>query len=152
MSLIFNCNHDNTENDIAEETLILDKTPNAECAFQGYFQGYQRKMVAVTTQDCPITGESNFLMTFWVPELCDKSTFFEAFRNGTGFAYQPENHNLTITHDSLETPIDFKSELVNKRQIEPAQSFALTDEFKVKLRIYYDDKFDSAFGNTATER
>ena len=148
MSLLFSCNDDS----ITQAPLLLDRTPNSECAFRGYFEGYESKMVAVTTSDCPFTYSSNFLMTFWVPELCNNSTFYEAYYNGIGVAYLPDYRNLNISHDSVVTPFDFGGDMISARQFGHSQSLVITDEFKVRLRIYYDEKFHNAFGNSATEK
>ena len=153
MSMIFDCDGDDDDNDGIMTTLFLDRSGNAECAFQGYFEGYEDKMVAVTTRDCPVSDQSSFLMTFWVPDICPNFMFFSAYHNGIGVAYQQINHNLSISFDSMPAPGSFADDLQKRtRDVTQASSFSLTDEFKVKLRIYYDDFFNTEFGATSTER
>ena len=46
------------------------------------------------TDDCPITENSNFLMTFWIPELCGISSSFFAYSNGIGVSNYNSNSYL----------------------------------------------------------
>ena len=153
MSMIFDCDGDDDDNDGIMTTLFLDRSGNSECAFQGYFEGYENKMVAVTTRDCPVSDRSSFLMTFWVPDICPNNMFFSAYHNGIGVAYQHNNHNLSVSVDSKNPPVSFAEDLQKRtRDATQASSFSLTDEFKVKLRIFYDDNFNTEFGATSTDR
>lgn len=45
MSMTFNCNYNVT----TEAKLLLDKAPDADCAFHGYFEGFESNMVALST-------------------------------------------------------------------------------------------------------
>ena len=155
MSMIFDCDGNDDDDDGIMTTLFLDRSGNSECAFQGYFEGYENKMVAVTTRDCPVSDRSSFLMTFWVPDICRTHTFFSAYHNGIGVAYQQNIHNLSISIgiDSKLPPVSFAEDLQKRtRDATQASSFSLTDEFKVKLRIFYDDNFNTEFGATSTDR
>ena len=55
--------------------------------------------------------------------------------------------------DSKVAPLELPKNVVNiASNVESVGSNSLTDEYVIKLRIYYDDLFHNAFGTFATER
>lgn len=152
MSVMFSCN-DEDDDDIIGATLLLDKTTNFGCTLKGHFEGFEDKMVAATSKDCPMNRDSSFWMTFWIPDLCPNHMFFSVHQNGIGVEYKQTSQNFTLQVDSKVAPLELPKNVVNiASNVESVGSNSLTDEYVIKLRIYYDDLFHNAFGTFATER
>ena len=98
-------------------------------------------------------------MSFSINELCPNHMFFEAFENGNGVPYNNFNYTKARQIDTAAlTPpdFDFQSEL-GKRNVVPSYfkfstNFRLNDEFKIILRIFYDDDFFKRFGKNSIDR
>ena len=100
-------------------------------------------------------------MSAYIPAICDKNMFFVLKSNGIGTAYQHVPKSSTIKNDtefqfdqvyptdSDEEDEDFDLET---RALTSAKKFKIKDEFKIALRIFWDDNFNTEFGNNAVER
>ena len=113
-------------------------------------------MVSVSTRDCPVRENfSQFLMIFSIPNICPSNMFFVLKPFGYGIAHQ-HIQNTGIRYDLLYPPPISNDIELDNRDLNTARSgnnnFHLTDEYKITLRIFWDDDFNIEFGNTAVER
>ena len=112
-------------------------------------------MVSVSTRDCPVRENfTQFLMIFSIPNICPSNMFFVLKPLGYGIAHQ-HIQNTGIRHDLLHPPISNTIIELDNRDLNTrsgSDNFHLTDEYKITLRIFWDDDFNNEFGNTAVER
>ena len=75
---------------------------------------------------------------------------FQAHPNGSGLPYKSPKNIAQIYSDSLNAPdIDFD---INQRDHKTTSENQLTDDYKLTLRIFWDDNFNDKFGSMSSER
>ena len=80
--------------------------------------------------------------------------FFVLKPFGYGIAHQ-HIQNTGIRNDLLYPPVSNTNIDLDNRDLSTRSGnddFHLTDEYKITLRIFWDDDFNNEFGNTAVER
>ena len=138
------------ENQTAVANLNADLTEMAQGTFKGYFEGYEDHMVAISSNDHPITDKSTFELSFSIPELCPTNVFFVAYSDGIGVEYRNKPTDFILMTDSLNPHLTIPT--VPKDARNTGVAFRVTDEFKVTLRIFYDDDFHAKFGGSAMDK
>ena len=145
MSMIFHC-----ENHLEEKssTLYLDRSGPSLFTFDGFFDNYENDRVAVSIDE----NANSYFFTFWNPDLCSTSMFFVGLNNGTGIAHRIRNGTLDLKVDEVYPPSLENFESKAKRNSIAKVFFSLEDEFKVTVRMFYDDKFKDQFSSNAEDR
>ena len=121
-----------------EVTLNLEDMGTSGCAFKGSFEGYESRIVALSSRDCPINANSMLQISFCIDVICPNHVIFDAHSNGTGIAHVNDQNVPNVQFDSI-TAENFHSNALNKPFTRSGQTYELTDEFDLKLKIYYDD-------------
>ena len=145
MSMIFHC-----EDQLEEKstTLYLDRSGPSLFSFDGFFENYENDRVAVSIDE----NANSYFFTFWNPDLCSTSMFFVGLNNGTGIAHKIRNGTLDLKVDEVYPPSLENFESKAKRNSIAKVFFSLEDEFKVTVRMFYDDKFKDQFSSNAEDR
>ena len=145
MDFTFRCK--NTK--VSKGRLFANRINRANCSFVGHFEGYENEMVAISTNECPRTESSILELSFSIPDVCPLNTFFLAFPNGTGYPHYDDLNHMELS-DGVLANISY--DFMSLRFLGPNDEFQLTDNFILRLRIFYDDNFHERFGDFANER
>ena len=102
-------------------------------------------------RDCPISTSSIFEISFSIPDICPNQIFFVALANGNGVVHNSSSSGIYFKNDVRYPELAYEDRLRDVPYV-TGSKFNLKDEFKLTLRIFYDDNFKDEFGSNSKSR